>query len=103
MRALAALLLVFSLGAAAAPAAAQPVRTGHLEAQLVAQDQGAVPGSTLTVGLSQKIDKGWHTYWRNPGDSGEATKLAWTLPPGWSAGDFAWPAPHRLPLGPLVN
>lgn len=103
MRALAALLLTFSLGAAAAPAAAQPVKTGHIEAQLVAQDQGAVPGSTLTVGLSQKINKGWHTYWRNPGDSGEATKIAWTLPPGWSAGEFAWPAPHRLPLGPLVN
>ncbi len=103
MRVLAALPLVLSLGAAAAPAAAQPVKTGHLEAQLVAQDQGAVPGSTLTVGLSQKINKGWHTYWRNPGDSGEATKIVWTLPPGWSAGEFAWPAPQRLPLGPLVN
>jgi thiol:disulfide interchange protein DsbD len=103
MRVLAALIASFSLGLLAAPAHAQAVNTGHLEAQLVAQDQGATPGSTITVGLRQKINTGWHTYWRNPGDSGAATKVDWTLPPGWSAGDFIWPAPHRLPLGPLVN
>ena len=103
MRALSALFLSLALCATAATAHAQAVKTGHLEAQLVAQDQGAAPGSTITVGLSQKINKGWHTYWRNPGDSGEATKIAWTLPPGWSAGEIVWPAPHRLPLGPLMN
>ena len=103
MRVLAALITSVVLGLLAAPVQAQPVNTGHLEAQLIAQDQGAVPGSTITVALSQKIAKGWHTYWRNPGDSGAATSVIWTLPPGWSAGEFIWPAPHRLPLGPLVN
>ena len=103
MRVLAALIASLSLGLISAPVQAQPVNTGHLEAQLVAQDQGAVPGSTITVALSQKIATGWHTYWRNPGDSGAATSIAWTLPPGWSAGEFNWPTPHRLPLGPLVN
>ena len=102
MRALAALLAIFCLGLAA-PAQAQAVDTGHLEAQLITQDQGAAPGATVMVGLRQKIDSGWHTYWRNPGDSGAATSIAWTLPPGWSAGDIVWPAPDRLPLGPLVN
>ncbi len=103
MRVLAALFTLLTLGLSAAPAAAQAVKTGHLEAQLVAQDQAAVPGGVLTVGVSQTINKGWHTYWRNPGDSGEATKIAWTLPAGWSAGDIVWPAPHQLPLGPLMN
>ena len=25
------------------------------------------------------------------------------LPPGWRAGEIVWPAPHRLPVGPLMD
>ncbi|WP_411287674.1 protein-disulfide reductase DsbD family protein [Phenylobacterium sp.] len=85
------------------PALAQPVDTGHLTAELVTQSQGIAPGQTIHVAITQKIDKGWHTYWRNAGDSGEATKAVWTLPAGWKAGEFVWPTPKRLPVGPLVN
>ena len=49
------------------------------------------------------IRDGWHTYWRNPGDSGQATRLAWTLPPGFRAGPIEWTAPHRFRLAQLVN
>ncbi|MCR5877760.1 thiol:disulfide interchange protein [Phenylobacterium sp. J367] len=46
----------------------------------------------------------WHTYWRNPGSSGEATKIEWDpAPAGWGVGEFVWPTPKRLPVGPLVN
>ena len=87
----------------AAPAVAQPVDTGHLVAELVARDASIAPGATTYVAVRQKIDKGWHTYWRNSGDSGQATTVAWTLPPGWKAGDIVWPAPERQPTGPLMN
>lgn len=90
--------LIFSSGALA-----QPVNTGHLTAELVSSAQGIAPGQTIHVALRQKIQKDWHTYWRNAGDSGEATKITWTLPPGWTASEFTWPTPHRLPVGPLVN
>jgi thiol:disulfide interchange protein DsbD len=100
MRFWAALLMALMLAPAAA---AQPVNTGHLEAELVSAAQGVAPGQTIHVALRQKIQDGWHTYWRNPGDSGEPTKVAWTLPAGWSAGEFVWAAPKRLPFGPLVN
>ena len=82
---------------------AQPVNTGHLTAELVSSTQGVAPGQTIHVALRQQIQKDWHTYWRNAGDSGEATKLTWALPAGWTASDFTWPTPHRLPVGPLVN
>ena len=49
------------------------------------------------------MQKGWHTYWQNPGDSGLPTTLEWKLPAGVSAGPIEWPAPHALPAGPLVN
>jgi thiol:disulfide interchange protein DsbD len=100
MRWLAAMLTALALATAAAAA---PVATGHLSAELVPQTQGVAPGQTTYVALHQKIQPGWHTYWRNAGDSGEPTRLKWTLPTGWRAGDIVWPTPHRLPVGPLVN
>jgi thiol:disulfide interchange protein DsbD len=103
---LAGLFLALALGAgvaAAGPAAAEPVNTGHLTAELVAQSQGVAPGQTVWLAVRQKIQKGWHTYWRNPGDAGEPMKLGWTLPAGWRAGEIVWPAPRRLPVGPLMD
>ena len=82
---------------------AGPVKTGHLEAELVSETAGVAPGGLAYVAIRQDIMKGWHTYWRNPGDSGQATSAKWTLPSGWSLGDVVWPAPERLPLGPLMN
>ncbi len=100
MRWFAALLVALAFSSAAA---AQPVSTGHLTAELVPQTEGVAPGQTTHVALRQKIQEGWHTYWRNAGDSGEPTRLKWTLPPGWQAGEIVWPAPRRLPVGPLLN
>lgn len=103
MSRLLAAALVFLALLTPVAALAKPVDTGHLEAELVAQEQGAVPGGTVYVALRQKVDDGWHTYWRNPGDSGQPTEIAWTLPAGWQAGDIVWPTPTRMPIGPLLN
>jgi thiol:disulfide interchange protein DsbD len=100
MRFLAGLVLALTF---AGQAAAQPVNTGHLAAELVSARQGIAPGETIQIALRQQIQKDWHTYWRNAGDSGEATRVKWTLPAGWTVSEFTWPAPHRLPVGPLVN
>lgn len=79
------------------------VNSGHIESELIAQETGVAPGGTVYVALRQKIQKDWHTYWRNPGDAGEPTKIAWTLPAGWSAGDMVWPTPIKAKLGPLLD
>ncbi len=84
-------------------AIAQPLGPQHVRPVLAAETQGAAPGSTVYVALIQTIERGWHTYWRNPGDAGEPTRITWTLPAGWRAGDIVWPAPKRLPVGPLMN
>lgn len=54
------------------------------------------PGRTLYVGLHFQLEKGWHTYWVNPGDSGEPPHTAWHLPTGMKAGEMQWPAPKRF-------
>ena len=75
------------------PGNATVVRTPHVEAELVSEQTALVPGATTTVALRLKLASGWHVYWRNPGDSGLPTTIAWTLPPGIEAGPIAWPAP----------
>ena len=87
----------------AAAAAAAPVKTDHVEAELVAERAAIAPGQTVTVALVQRIIPHWHTYWLNPGESGLPTEIAWTLPEGWAAGPIQWPTPQRIPVGPLVN
>lgn len=82
---------------------AQAVRTPHVEAELISRTEGFVPGQPIEAALRLKIKEHWHTYWRNPGDSGLPTKLDWRLPAGFSAGSIEWPYPKRLPLGPLMN
>jgi thiol:disulfide interchange protein len=97
------LLVALAAGAGFQAAHGQSLGQEHVKPALVAEARGAAPGSTLYVALVEQIDKGWHTYWRNPGDAGEPTIIAWTLPEGWTAGDIVWPAPKRLPVGPLMN
>jgi thiol:disulfide interchange protein DsbD len=99
-------VLALAAGLRPAPARAtsgDAVTTDHVKARLLVDVQSVAPGQTFSVGLEFVIQPGWHTYWRNPGDSGLPTKLAWTLPPGLVAGVIEWPAPHRFDLPPLVN
>ncbi|QAZ41311.1 protein-disulfide reductase [Methylibium sp. Pch-M] len=79
------------------------MRTDHVTAELVAERGAVAAGQTLRIGLKLQHIPHWHTYWRNPGDSGLPTTLSWTLPPGSRMGEIEWPAPERLPIGPLVN
>ena len=88
---------------AGAALAGPVVNSVHIESELVSQEAGIAPGGTVYVALRQKIQEHWHTYWRNPGDAGEATKITWTLPAGWSAGDMVWPTPQKARLGPLLD
>ncbi len=80
------------------------VTTPQVRAELVAHaPEGIGPGRPLALGLLIDHQPHWHTYWKNPGDSGLPTLLTWDLPPGVQAGEIAWPTPSKLPLGPLMN
>jgi thiol:disulfide interchange protein/DsbC/DsbD-like thiol-disulfide interchange protein len=97
-------LLGLLLGSPAAFAlSGNVVATDNVKAQLVSEVSAIAPGQSFWVALEFNIRDGWHTYWRNPGDSGQATKLAWQLPAGFTAGDIVWATPHRFEIPPLVN
>ena len=97
------ILLAALLSPAMAAAASPPVQTDHLQSRLVAETTAAVPGTQLTLGLLLEHDPHWHTYWRNPGDSGLPTELTLDLPEGVVAEPIAWPHPQRFELAEIVN
>ncbi|HEV2207486.1 MAG TPA: protein-disulfide reductase DsbD domain-containing protein [Verrucomicrobiae bacterium] len=77
--------------------AALPAQAAHTQARLLLAQTAAHPGQTVMAGIELHMDPGWHTYWKNPGDSGMATDVQWQLPPGFKAGPLEWPAPEKLP------
>jgi len=74
-----------------------------VEVELVTATRAVVPGETTWVAVRLKPNRGWHTYWRYAGDVGSAPSIAWNLPPGWKAGSFSWPTPHRISSPPLAS
>jgi thiol:disulfide interchange protein len=97
-----ALLALLSAGTATAEPGDRAA-TEQVAAQLVAAVDAVYPGEEILLGVHQRIIPHWHTYWKNPGDSGIATVIDWTLPQGASAGDILWPTPGRHSLGPVTN
>src|SRR5579864_3370098 len=97
-------VLTAASGSAVPTYAASPLPLADpVVARLVTDAGSVVPGGTLFVDLHLDIAPGWHTYWRNPGDSGLPTEIAWELPAGFGAGEIAWPAPERFVLGAIGN
>ncbi|CAM3676475.1 protein-disulfide reductase DsbD family protein [Polaromonas hydrogenivorans] len=95
--------LGLGLAAACAQAAPDEAATQQVRARLVASVDAVHAGDRLVLGVHQQIAPEWHTYWINPGDTGLATKIDWTLPPGSAAGKIQWPTPQRFQLGSITN
>ncbi|WP_180683105.1 protein-disulfide reductase DsbD family protein [Tepidicella baoligensis] len=81
-----------------------PVQSEFSRAELLVHaPNGVTPGQPLWLGLQITHAPDWHTYWKNPGDSGLPTELEWQLPAGITPGDIEWPTPRKFPLGDLAN
>lgn len=89
------------LCAAAAQGAETPIPHGTLE--LIAENQWIEIGHPFYLGLHFQLERGWHIYWVNPGDSGEPPRVTWQLPPGLNPGAIEWPAPRRLGTSSIVD
>jgi len=85
------LLLTFSCASLA-----QRISAKHAQLELISQQSAAVPGEQLWLGVHFILEKGWHIYWVNPGDSGQPPVFQWQLPPGFVAGEVQWPRPEKM-------
>ncbi len=93
MKVLHSILLIGSLFAAALLPA--DCFAAHTKVTLLANSGTIVPGKAVTAGFLLRMDPGWHTYWKNPGEAGLATEIKWKLPPGFVAGPVEWPLPEK--------
>jgi thiol:disulfide interchange protein DsbD len=75
----------------------------HLRVELLVPRDQLYLAEWNDAGLYFKLEPGWHVYWQNAGDSGEPPHIHWTLPKGFSVTPMQFPAPQRLPLGPLMD
>src|SRR3974390_2570786 len=73
-------------------------QAAHTHAHLLLNADRAPAGDTVLAGVHLQMEPGWHTYWRNPGNSGlgMATTIEWRLPKGITAGVIQWPVPRKL-------
>jgi thiol:disulfide interchange protein len=95
--------IALALAASLQARAADSADAEHLHVQLVAPNPALPMNQAVSAGLYFKLEQGWHVYWQNAGDSGEPPQIRWTLPAGIDAGPMQFPAPTRLPLGPLMD
>jgi thiol:disulfide interchange protein DsbD len=85
-------------------AASNSFDADHVHVELLVPSKDLYSGDKLNVaGIYFKLEHGWHIYWKNPGDAGLPPHVSWTLPAGITAGPMQFPAPKRLPLGPLMD
>lgn len=88
---------------ACSSAGATSVTNAHSVASIVSDVKTVKPGDQVTLMLHLKLDKGWHSYWTNPGDSGMPPMFEWQLPQGLQASDIQYLPPEKIDIGPLSN
>jgi DsbC/DsbD-like thiol-disulfide interchange protein len=72
----------------------------HAEARLIAGAMVKTADATFVrAGVEIKLDPGWKTYWRDPGDSGMPPTLDFSDSDNVKAVTVLWPAPQRFPDG----
>lgn len=97
------LVLLFCAPLAGGGLHAQSFSVTHAKISLVSQDAMLRPGRANWIGVLFNLDKGWHIYWVNPGDSGAPPHIEWEVPAGFRVGEIHWPVPARLGTGTVID
>ena len=82
---------------------ANTVSTGHAEVSIIKSSATIVNKDELFIGIRMDMQKHWHTYWKNPGDSGGPLKVKWQVPDEYKIHEVQWPAPELIPYPPLMT
>ena len=95
--------ILFALSILAGSAQAATIETEFVRGDFHFEHGTVAPGDATTLALDMTLAPGWHTYWKNAGDSGQPVEIRWKAPEGVVIGDVDWPAPHRQPFEPMMN
>ncbi|MBL4590283.1 MAG: thioredoxin family protein [Alphaproteobacteria bacterium] len=75
----------------------------HVRIKLISSVDAVVAGQSFDVLLEKNIDDHWHTYWKNPGDSGFPIQVKWSAPENVEMSELKWPVPHALDVQGIMN
>lgn len=75
----------------------------HSSFQVYIEKNELIAGQTNWLAVKLEPKAGWHTYWKNPGDSGAAPYFTWDTPDNLVVGAALYAPPEPLPVGPLMN
>ena len=63
---------------------------------------GQLPNGQIQTQLHQQLPEGWHTYWKNPGDSGMGARISPTKSSDWR-GELEFPKPSVISTDSLIT
>ncbi len=75
----------------------------HIQVAMITDYQSVTSGQEINIGIRFTPDEMWHTYWRNPGDSGEAPTIELQSNKNLRYADIQWPIPSAIPVAHLMN
>lgn len=103
MRRLVSIFIVGLCCASGRYSVADGIPARHARVELVSAQSNVVPGERFWLGVHFSLEKSWHIYWTNPGDSGQPPVFVWHLPSGFTAGAVQWPLPEKLTRSTLAD
>ncbi len=83
--------------------ASQHASDAHTQVDLVSEMKAVNPGTSFQMGLLMQPEKGWHLYWKNPGDFGLAPTIKWNVPTEINVEPFLFPTPERIQTDSFVT
>ena len=81
---------------AASPGESPWVKENFSKVRLVSGTVGGADKDQLLAGVQIRLEPGWKTYWRTPGDSGVPPSFDWSGSKNLKAAQVLYPAPHRF-------
>lgn len=72
-------------------------------AKIVVDSYSLEKGPVIPIGVLIELDKDWHIYWRNPGDSGMPTSIDFNFPDGVTVSEIKWPEPKAFEYDGLAS
>ena len=98
MRYLSLVLIIFVISIEA-----RSTKTDHAEITIVGNTNIISEPGVIQLGYKFVFSPGWHTYWINPGDSGEPPIFEFNSPSGWDINENVWPGPQKIFYPPLMT
>jgi len=96
--------LALTFAASSLPAArSEPLISPRATVTLLSEADTVAPGQAIDIGLHFRFQPGWHIYWMNPGDAGQAPRIELFAPPGTTVSELHWPVPERHVDGPITT